>query len=63
MKGDSTMDELETETEQTSKCVLFCTKETALAAFGVMLGLVFIAMSLDMLRRSRKLSQEGTDDD
>lgn len=35
------------------KTCAWCNKETALALFGVLIGLVFIAMSLDTLRRIR----------
>lgn len=45
------------------KTCAWCNKETALALFGVVIGLVFIAMSLDTLRRIRAESVtaiEGT---
>ncbi len=56
------------ETEDTvpvseTKVCAFCNKETALALFGVVLGLVFIAMSLDVLRRNRQLAKTGDDTD
>ena len=35
------------------KTCAWCNKETALAMFGVLIGLVFVAMSLDTLRRIR----------
>lgn len=35
-----------------TKCAL-CNKETALAIFGIVIGLVFIAMGIDTLRRMR----------
>ena len=34
------------------KCVI-CNKEMALAGFGIVLGLVFIMMSIDTIRRMR----------
>lgn len=39
--------------QQEGKTCAWCNKETALALFGVALGLVFIAISLDTLRRMR----------
>ena len=44
-----------------SKCTL-CGKETALALFGVLLGLVFIGISVDIIRRNRMLKGEETHD-
>lgn len=38
------------------KTCAWCNKETMLALFGVALGVLFIALSLDMIRRSRMLS-------
>lgn len=47
------------------ECVV-CNKEVVLALFGVLIGVVFIAMSLDTLRRMRKEStvdgEVSTDD-
>lgn len=41
------------------KTCAWCNKETALALFGVLIGLVFIAMSLDTLRRIRMERSES----
>lgn len=49
------MDDNETVDTQGKTCAV-CNKETMLALFGVALGLLFIAMSLDTLRRIRKES-------
>lgn len=48
--------------EQQEKTCAWCNKETALALFGVAIGLLFIAMSLDTLRRMRMAvpTDEGT---
>ena len=45
--------------EEEKTCV-WCNKETALALFGVLIGLVFIAMSFDTLRRIRMEQQPAT---
>lgn len=49
------MEEKETVAEQGKTCAI-CNREVMLALFGVGLGLLFIVMSLDTLRRMRKLS-------
>lgn len=51
------MDE-EIEIPARSACV-WCNKETALALFGVVLGLAFVVMSLDTLRRMRMSTVES----
>lgn len=43
--------------QEKSTCA-WCNKETALALFGIGLGLLFIAMSVDTLRRMRMSTVE-----
>jgi hypothetical protein len=47
------------------KTCAWCNKETAMAAFGIALGLMFIAMSVDLLRRGRMstVDSEGVSND
>lgn len=47
------MDEAEMVIPQEDKTCAWCNKETALALFGVALGVLFIAIGLDTLRRMR----------
>lgn len=52
------------EVASSEKCA-WCNKETALAVFGIGLGLLFIVMSVDTLRRMRLStvdSEVATDD-
>jgi len=46
-------EETETVDAQEKTCAI-CNREGMLALFGVVLGVVFIAMGLDTLRRMRK---------
>ena len=41
-----------------SKCA-FCNKETLMAAFGILLGLAIIGMSVDIIRRGRMSTVEN----
>jgi hypothetical protein len=41
------------DSEDEGKTCAWCNKETMLALFGVALGVLFIALSLDTLRRMR----------
>jgi len=47
--------------EEKGNTCAFCNKETALAVFGILIGIVFIAMSVDTLRRMRMIQEIPND--
>ena len=39
--------------DEEKKDCAFCNRETAMAVFGICLGLMFIVISVDLIRRTR----------
>lgn len=52
--------DIDNEVVETKSTCFLCNKEGALAIFGILLGLVFIGMSIDIIRRTRIEQSEVT---